>query len=200
MLSMVHPSTVTLVQHRNYPDRISKYQKHELEFNMSRIKYPIDLRHIGKFEHQSNVCVNVYMSENKKILLLRITNMAVARHRVNLLYITAGETSHYILMKDLSRLVLRQYSNHGNKKYFCQYCLNDSSGEEVLKNHLERCKLHETHRIKLPEADDKKVLEKVKFTKTEYKLRLSFVIYVDFESVLYKQDSCKPSSSKYFTT
>ena len=54
--------------------------------------------------------------------------------------------------------------------------------------------------IKVPEADDKNRRDKVKFTKTEYQLRLSFVIYADFESVLRKQDSYEPSSSKSFTT
>ena len=39
-----------------------------------------------------------------------------------------------------------------------------------------------------------------KFTKTEYKLYWPFVIYLDFESVLLKQDLFKPTSSKSFTT
>ena len=42
--------------------------------------------------------------------------------------------------------------------------------------------------------------DKVKFTKTKYQLRLPFVIYADFESVLRKQDSCEPSSWKSFIT
>ena len=48
--------------------------------------------------------------------------------------------------------------------------------------------------------DGKKGCDNVKFTKTEYQLRLPFVIYEDFESVLCKQDSCEPSPSKPFTT
>ena len=69
-----------------------------------------------------------------------------------------------------------------------------------LKNHLGRCKLYQAQIIKVPEADDKKGRHKVKFAKTKYQLRLPFVIYVDFESVLRKQDLCEPSSSKPFTT
>ena len=42
--------------------------------------------------------------------------------------------------------------------------------------------------------------EKVKFTKAEYQLSLPFAIYADFKSILCKQNSCEPSSSKYFTT
>ena len=57
------------------------------------------------------------------------------------------------------------------------------------KKHLERWKSYEAQRIKLPETDNKKERNKVKPTKTEYQLRLPFVIYVDFKSVLPKQDS-----------
>ena len=98
------------------------------------------------------------------------------------------------MVKDLSRLVSSQYNNHRDETYFCQYCLHDCTSEEVLKNHLEKCKLHGASRIKFQEADDKKGCEKAK-----YQLRLVFVIYVDFESVLCKQDSWESSSSKSLT-
>ena len=124
----------------------------------------------------------------KKTFPLLITTMAIARHHVNLLHITVGETAYYVLVKDLSRLVSSQYNNNYHKKYFRQYCLHGCTIEEVSKNHLERCKLHEAQRIKLPEARDKKGSDKVKFVKTEYQLPLAIVIYADFESVLCKED------------
>ena len=31
-------------QHRNYPDRVTKYQEYESELNMSGVKYPIDIK------------------------------------------------------------------------------------------------------------------------------------------------------------
>ena len=61
-------------------------------------------------------------------------------------------------------------------------------------------KLHRAQRIKLLKADDKKGRDKVKLTKTDYQLCLPFVIYVDFESVLRKQDLREPSLLKSFTT
>ena len=61
-----------------------------------------------------------------------------------------------------------------------------------MKNHVERCKLHGAQRIKLPEADKKKGLNKIKFTKTENQLGLPFITYAHFESVLRKQDFCEP--------
>ena len=167
---------------------------------MSRIQYPIRIKDISKFEHQNNISINVYGYEDKKVFPLCITTMAAARYHINLVYITAGKTSHYVLVEDLSRQVLRQYNNDNNKRYFCQYCLHGCISEEVLKNYFGRFKLYEARRIKLPEADDKKGRGKVKFTKTKYQLRIPFVIYADFESVLRKQDSCESSSSKCFTT
>ena len=70
----------------------------------------------------------------KKIFPVGITTMSVAKNRMNLLYIIADETSHYILVQDLSRLVSRQYNNHKNKTYFCLHCLHGCSSEEETKN------------------------------------------------------------------
>ena len=114
ILASIHP-----VQCRNHLDGISKYQEYEHDLNMSGIQYPVYIKDINKFEHQNNISVNVYGYNDKKIFPLHINTMLSARHHVNLLYITAGETSHYILVKDFSRLVSKQYNNHNNKKYFC---------------------------------------------------------------------------------
>ena len=93
ILASLHP-----VQHNSY--RVSKYQAYEHQLNMSGIEYSVDIKHIVKFEHQNNISVNVYEYEDKKIFPLRITIMTVARHYVNLLYITAYETSHYVLVTE----------------------------------------------------------------------------------------------------
>ena len=49
------------------------------------------------FEHENIISVNVYGYEDKKIFPLNITTLTVARHHVNLLYITAGEI--FLLIK-----------------------------------------------------------------------------------------------------
>ena len=85
---------------------------------MSGVKYLVDIKDIAKYKHQNRISVNVYGCEDKKIFPLRITTMGVTRHRLNLLYITAGETSHYVLLKDLNRLISRQNNDHNDKRYF----------------------------------------------------------------------------------
>ena len=92
ILTFLHP-----LKYRNHLDKVSKYQEYERELNMSGIQYPVDIKDIGKFEHQNNISVNVYGYEDKKIFTLCITTMNAARHHVNLLYITADEPSHYVL-------------------------------------------------------------------------------------------------------
>ena len=61
ILASLHP-----VQRRNHLDRVSKYQEYEHDLIMSGIQYPADIKDIGKFEHQSNISVNVYGCEDKK--------------------------------------------------------------------------------------------------------------------------------------
>ena len=48
------------MQYRNHQFRVLKYQEYEHELNMSVIQYPVDIKDIGKFEHQNNISVNVY--------------------------------------------------------------------------------------------------------------------------------------------
>ena len=40
------------VQYGNHPTAVWKHQEYEHELNMSGIQYPVDIKHIGKFEHQ----------------------------------------------------------------------------------------------------------------------------------------------------
>ena len=89
ILTLLH-----LVQCRNHRDRVTKYQDYESELNMSPVKYPVDIKDIDKIEHQTNISIDLYGCEDTKVFPLRITTTAIARHCVNLLYITAGETSH----------------------------------------------------------------------------------------------------------
>ena len=98
ILASLHP-----LQHKNHPDKVSKCQEYEHELNMVGVRYPVDIKVIWKFEHQNNISVNVYGYKDKKLFLLRTTTVTTARHHVNLLYITSGKTSHYVLVKDLSR-------------------------------------------------------------------------------------------------
>ena len=67
ILALLHPE-----QHGNHLTRVLKYQEYQHELNMSGIRYVVDIKDIGKFEHQNDVSVNVYEYEDKNIFPLRI--------------------------------------------------------------------------------------------------------------------------------
>ena len=84
------------------PMRVSSYLSLPKELKEKQgcgVKHLVDMKDIDKFEQQNNISVNVYWFEDKKVFSLRITTVGIAKNCVNLLYITAGETSHYVCWK-----------------------------------------------------------------------------------------------------
>ena len=180
---------------------VNQYKEHEEKLVMDGIKYPIRIQDINKFERLNNISVNVFtINEDEKIFPLRITpSKDLNCHHVNLLYITDedGERSHYTLIRYLSRLVSSQFNNHNGKKFTCNFCLHACQSEEILKQHKERCSLHNAQRIKLPQPG-KNTLQ---FNKMECQLRLPFTFYADFESILVKNtDDMMRDESRSYTT
>ena len=85
--------------------RVNKYVEFENDVNMNGIKCPVKVKDISKFEKQNHaISINVFGFEDDHIFLLRITT-EVKQNHVNLLLISNEETSHYVLIKDLSRLL-----------------------------------------------------------------------------------------------
>ena len=75
--------------------------------------------------------------------------------------------------------VIIHYIIHG-RKHFCDYCLHAFNAEEVLKRHIKDCfKINGEQRIIFPRKG-----EYVKFKNLERKIKSSFMIYKDFESIL----------------
>ena len=101
--------------------RQSSYPPYTLVLNLQGIEFPMSLGLIGKFERQNNISVNVYSFEAEKgstVFPLRLTSQKRDRH-VNLLYTPNhehGDVGHFVLIKDLSRLVSAQLSKHEKKE------------------------------------------------------------------------------------
>ena len=181
--------------------RVNKYKEHEDKLDMDGMKYPVRIQDINKFERLNNISVSVFaINEDQKIFPLRITTSKDHDcHHVDLLYITDedGETSHYTLIRDLSRLVSPQINKHNGKMFICNFCLHACQSEEILKRHKERCSLHNAQRVKLPQPG-KNTLQ---FNKIECQLRLPFTLYADFESILIKNvDDMMRDGSQSYTT
>ena len=91
----------------------------EDEININGIKYPVKVKDITKFEKENLIIsINVFGFENGDIFPLRITN-EVKQNYVNLLLISNEENSHYVLVKNLSRLLTSQLCSVEHRKFYC---------------------------------------------------------------------------------
>ena len=69
-------------------------------------------------------------------------------------------------------------SKDGHKLFFCDYCLQHFTSENILKNHTEVClKINGTQKVKMPCKNKKKIC----FMNYHKQLMAPFVIYADFE-------------------
>lgn len=170
--------------------RVSKYLPYANELNFDGIEFPVNLCDVGKFEQLNDISVNLFGVGNKEIIgPLYFTKQRRAKH-VNLLLISDNQgNSHYCLIKNLSRLVSSQINSHKNAKFICDGCLQKFPTYEALQAHMLNDCGHVT--VKLPSPESKKnwvgedapgnILEFQNYAK---KMRVPFVIYADFESIL----------------
>ena len=78
---------------------------------------------------------------------------------------------------------------------FCQYCVQAFSSEEILKSHIkEGFKINGKQKIIMPKKG-----EYVKFKTYERQIKLPFIIYADFESILVPENNGKQNPNKSYT-
>ena len=171
---------------KDHPERIDKDLKSkENTLNMEGIDYPVNLRDINRFEKQNpDISISV-LGYNKieKVYPLRISEYTKCRegrkHNIILLLIKEGENSHYCLVKNLSRLLSSQITNHEHKLYFCLNCLIGYDTPEKLNKHKEYCSEKESIKITMPPPETY-----LNFKNFVYREKAPFTIYADFESLL----------------
>lgn len=112
-------------------------------FNISfeGVKYPVELDTLEDFTAQNlDINLNVFglsAEDNKTIVGPLFASRRKAKYNINLLYLTEGNKSHYVWIKDLSRLASRQKKNRRDKHYYCEVCLLAFNSEGKLKEHQE---------------------------------------------------------------
>ena len=70
-------------------------------------------------------------------------------HKIVLMLIEKDGVKHYCFVKNVSCLLSSQVSNHKEKSYFCDRCLNPFWCEQSLNKHLEYCSNHEAVKIEM---------------------------------------------------
>ena len=95
---------------------------------------------------------------------------------MDLLLFERDGVQHYITIRNFSRLVWRQLSNHGHTVHCCRRCLHAYSSQELLDAHVRDC-CH-AQRTKFPKDS------RCRFPNIQKQLLAPFVSYADFESIL----------------
>ena len=171
-------------------ERLSKQMRKDSEkFDWTGIEFPVSEEFIDKFEKQNPYAINVFGYE-KVVYPLRISKKN--DQVINLLLIANEETNHFCWIKNMSRLIYGDVSNHHGKRHFCYRCLNSFPSVKSLEKHTEYCQNNEAVKIEMPTGS-------IYFKNHYRKQRVPFVVYADFECFTQKIDTCQPKDGKSFT-
>ncbi|CAB3976688.1 Gastrula zinc finger [Paramuricea clavata] len=148
------------------------------------IDFPVKISDIDKIERKNSISISVFGYKGKKQFYpIRNSKTKYDEHMELLLLGDNNGGNHYVLIKDVNRMLF-SVSGNSNKKHFCLYCLHSCVSEESLKKHSETCiSVNGTQATKLPNEGSK-----IKFGHYRNSMPAPFVIYADFESMLVPEE------------
>lgn len=167
-----------------HAERVSKYEGKEKVLNISR--FPVMLNDLPKIEKANpdygwNILTTADKADKNVIAPLYLSTNKDVKQYINLLLIEDKEKSHYVYVKNLSRLLSSQESNKDHKRLYCMKCLTGFTSVDMLEKHAHIC-VGETAKCVCPGNDEKK--EFVKFKKVIARVKAPFVAYADFEAII----------------
>lgn len=100
--------------------------------------------------------------------------------------------NHFELIKDFGKFMFNK-SEHKCKKHFCMYCLQSFTTEEILTKHINNCMvINGVQAVEMP-TEENNIL---KFENDHKEKPTPFVIYADFEAILF---GCQPNNDSSYT-
>ena len=170
-----------------------------------------------KFEQNNKIiALNIlYVPPNTKSINLAYKSKynRKRKNQVSMLMISNDKQSdeidkwHYIALKSvstdnefncpiriLSRLLIGITSNN-NGDFYCLGCLHSFRPDNALKKHKRLCNNHDYCHIEMPNKDN----NTLKYNHGEKSLKVPWVIYVDFECLLIKQQLCQNNPEESYT-
>ena len=189
------------------PQRIKKSDRESVKsLDYSGITFPVTINQINLIEKQNKININLfgYDTERKSVYPIRICEESYDYH-LELLYLEGKnelgeETTHYILIKDVNKLLFT-FTKYKGKKHFCMRCLQCFYSNESLAKHKLYCiTINGVQAIKMPEKyTDKNGVERspcVYFKNYHKTLPVPFCIVADFECITEKISGCQPPPVK----
>ena len=109
--------------------------------------------------------------------------------------ISDGQKWHYLVVKNLSRL-LRGITSNRKEDFYCLNCFHSYRTENKLEAHKKTCENHEHCHVEMPTKDN----DIIKYNHGEKSMKLPFVIYTDLECLLEKMSTCINNPNESSTT
>ena len=179
-------------KHKNeithHPERVTWYDNWNNDYDFSNIKFPVEVGDIKKFCTQNNISINLYIVNEKSIQphLTCSQNEKKSDH-VNLLLIEDNNKSHYVYIKNLSKLVRDQLTKHEHHHFICERCFYHTENVEVFRRHQILCDNYFNNEKSLPILPN--VEDNIlKFKNIHKTIKVPLVYYADLEAVLRKLD------------
>ena len=109
--------------------------------------------------------------------------------------ITDGEKWHYLVVKNLSRLLKGITSNHHDGFYSLD-CFHSYRTKNKLEAHKKICENHDYCHVEMLIKGN----NTIKYNHGEKSIKMSFTIYADLECLLEKMSTCQNDPNKSSTT
>lgn len=165
--------------------RTSNYPTND-GLNFQDISAPTPISQIIKVEKKNNLAINVFGWKGC-VIVHQLSKQPPEIPRINIMLIEQEEEDglyvHYTWIKDLNRLLYDQ-TKHKERKHFCERCLHGYTRADLLEQHKPDCRGNGERaiRIEMPKSE-KSIL---KFENWHRQMKVPFVIYADFESIINK--------------
>jgi len=138
----------------NKKNTVQTYKKFMRELKIPENQtYPIDvMTDIPLYEQLNKIKINVWELVDENIMELYIDKFERALEVINILLIHDENKSHFVWIKDISRLFASKTTGH--KKYMCEQCIDfKTEAPEALSEHLKRCMKRECCSVSLPSVE-----------------------------------------------
>ena len=189
---------LNLDKNKKDPQRVSKIKPFIEKYNWEDIDFPSTSKDWKKFECNNEVALNIlYVPyHTKKInIAYKSKNNLTQGKQIVLLMISDGQKWHYLVVKNLSRLLRGITSNH-KEDFYCLNCFHSYGTENKLEAHKKICKNHNYCHVEMPTKNN----NIIKYNHGEKSIKLPFVIYADLESLLEKMSTCINNPNESSTT
>ena len=159
-------------------ERMSKILREQSEkYNWDGISFPTPLKEIPRFEKNNNVSINVLGNNGDNRIYPLQRSSYKFDVKITLMLITDEADSHYVVVKNMSRLLFGQATKKCGERFYCFNCFNGFTSEAKKLEHELYCNEKDCVKTTLPSLE-KNILKFKNFKNTQ---RHPFIIYVDTE-------------------